>query len=151
MGFETIAIARGAEKGDFAKRLGAHHYIDSTAGIPVADALRSLGGAGVVLATASNSEAISATVDGLKPRGELQVIGVDPTPLGITPAQLIFEAKTVQGHPAGTAKDVEETMAFSVLHSIRPIIETTPLQDAESAYQKMLTGKVRFRAVVTTD
>jgi alcohol dehydrogenase len=150
MGFETIAIARGPQKGEFAKQLGAHHYVDSTAGAGVADALRSLGGADVVLATASNSAAIAATVDGLNPRGELVVIGADPTPLDISPAQIIMPAKVVRGHPSGTAKDVEDTMAFSALHSIRPMIETVPLDAAEEAYQKMLSGKARFRMVLLT-
>ena len=149
MGFETIAIARGPQKAEFAKQLGAHHYVDSTAG-SVADSLRALGGADVVLATASNSEAIAATVDGLNPRGELVVIGVDATPLNISPAQIIMPAKSVRGHPSGTAKDVEDTMAFSALHSIRPMIETVPLDAAEEAYQKMLSGAARFRMVLLT-
>ena len=96
MGFETVAIARGADKADFAKQLGAHHYIDSTADTPVADALQSLGGAKVVLATAANSDAITATVDGLPPRGELVVIGADAEPLGISPNQLLMSG---QDHP----------------------------------------------------
>ncbi|MCW2918065.1 MAG: adhA2 [Actinomycetia bacterium] len=83
-GFETVAIAREAGKADFAKQLGAHHYIDSTADTTVADALQSLGGAKVVLATAADSDAITATVDGLSPRGELVVIGADADPLGIS-------------------------------------------------------------------
>lgn len=149
MGFETVAIARGAEKADLAMQLGAHHYIDSTAETPVADALRSLGGATVLLATASNSKAISDTVDGVKPHGELLEIGVDETPLGITPGQLVLQGKAVQGHPSGTAKDIEDTMAFSALRGIRPIIETMPLDDADQAYQKMLAGKARFRMVLT--
>jgi alcohol dehydrogenase len=150
MGFETVAIARGAAKADFAKQLGAHHYIDSTAETAVADALQSLGGAKVVLATAANSDAITATVDGLSPRGELVVIGADPQPLGISPNQLILSAKIVRGHPSGTAQDVQDTMAFSALHAIRPMIEIMPLDQAAEAYQKMITGAARFRVVLTT-
>ncbi|MEU9499388.1 alcohol dehydrogenase catalytic domain-containing protein [Streptomyces sp. NPDC048196] len=148
MGFETVAIARGAAKADFAKRLGAHHYVDSTAATPVADALQSLGGAKVVLATAANSEAIAATVDGLSHRGELVVIGVSPEPLGIGPVQLIMSGKAVRGHPSGTAQDVQDTMAFSALHGIRPMIETAPLDRTDEAYRKMLSGTARFRMVL---
>ncbi|MFJ9831360.1 alcohol dehydrogenase [Streptomyces sp. NPDC101169] len=150
MGFETVGIARGAEKADFAKRLGAHHYVDSTSGTPVAEALQSLGGAKVVLATAGHSDAITATVDGLAPRGELVVIGADTEPLGISPVQLLMSGRVVRGHPSGTAKDVEDTMAFSALHGIRPMTESVPLEQADEAYRKMLAGRARFRMVLTT-
>lgn len=149
MGFETVAIARGAEKADFAKQLGAHHYVDSTAATPVADALQSLGGAKVVLATAGNSQAISAAVDGLGPRGELVVIGIDPEPMGISPLQLLMRAREVRGHPSGTAQDVQDTLDFSALHGIRPTIETVPLEEAGAAYRKMMDGGARFRMVLT--
>ncbi|MEU0965346.1 alcohol dehydrogenase [Streptomyces sp. NPDC005917] len=151
MGFETVAVARGPEKADFAKRLGAHHYVDSTAATPVAEALQSLGDAKVVLATAGNSQAIAATVDGLAPRGELVVIGIDPEPLGISPLQLLTRGRVVRGHPSGTAQDVQDTLEFSVLHGIRPTVETVPLEQANEAYQKMLTGAARFRMVLTYD
>ncbi|MFG2136622.1 alcohol dehydrogenase [Streptomyces sp. NPDC048650] len=150
MGFETVAIARGADKADRARQFGAHHYIDSTADTTVADALQALGGAKVVLATAAHSGAITATVDGLTHRGELVVIGVDPAPLGVTPTQLIMSGRVVRGHPSGTAQDVRDTMAFSVLHGIRPMVETVPLDRTGEAYQKMLSGTARFRMVVTT-
>ncbi|OIK00368.1 alcohol dehydrogenase [Streptomyces sp. MUSC 14] len=149
MGFETVAIARGAEKADFAKRLGAHHYVDSTADTPVAEALQSLGGAKAVLATAGDSEAITATVDGLAPRGELVVIGADPGAMGITPLQLIMGGRVVRGHPSGTSQDVQDTMEFSALHGIRPMTETVPLDDVDGAFQKMMAGKARFRMVLT--
>jgi alcohol dehydrogenase len=150
MGFETVAIARGAAKADFAKQLGAHHYIDSTADTPVADALLSLGGAKAVLATAASSHAITATVEGLAPRGELVVIGADADPLGISPNQLLMSGKIVRGHPSGTAQDVQDTMAFSALHGIRPMTEIVPLDQAAEAYQKMISGAPRFRMVLTT-
>ena len=150
MGFETVAIARGAGKADFAEQLGAHHYIDSTADTTVADALQSLGGAKVVLATAANSDATTATVEGLSPRGELVVIGADTEPLGISPNQLLMSGKIVRGHPSGTAQDVEDTLAFSALHGIRPMTEIVPLDQADEAYQKMLSGAARFRMVLTT-
>ncbi|MEU9364177.1 alcohol dehydrogenase [Streptomyces avermitilis] len=150
MGFETVAIARGPDKADFAQQLGAHHYIDSTADTTVADALQSLGGAKAVLATAANSEAITATVDGLAPRGELVAIGVDAEPLGISPNQLLMGGKIIRGHPSGTAQDVQDTMAFSALHGIRPMIEIVPLDQTDEAYRKMMSGAARFRMVLTT-
>ncbi|MFC9283765.1 alcohol dehydrogenase [Streptomyces collinus] len=148
MGFETVGIARGPEKADFAKQLGAHHYVDSTSGTPVAEALQSLGGAKVVLATAGNSGAIADTVDGLAHRGELVVIGADTDPLDINPAQLLLSGRVVRGHPSGTSQDVEDTMAFSALHGIRPMTESVPLDRADEAYRKMLAGKARFRMVL---
>ncbi|MGV9267623.1 alcohol dehydrogenase [Kitasatospora sp. NPDC003701] len=150
MGFETVAIARGAAKADFAKELGAHHYVDSTAGPGVGEALQSLGGAQVVLGTAANSAAITATVDGLATRGELVVIGADAAPLGISPNQLLMSGKIIRGHPSGTAQDVQDTMEFSLLHGIRPMIETVPLDGIAAAYDRMLSGAARFRMVVTT-
>ncbi|MEU3339460.1 alcohol dehydrogenase [Streptomyces sp. NPDC002144] len=149
MGFETVAIARGADKADFAKQLGAHHYVDSTADTSVADALQSLGGANVVLATASNSAAITSAVDGLAPRGELVVIGGAPEPLGVNPGQLLMSGRILRGHPSGTAQDVQDTMEFSALHGIRPMTETVPLDQAGEAYQRMLSGAARFRMVLT--
>lgn len=150
MGFETVAIARGAGKADFAKQLGAHHYIDSTADTPVADALQSLGGAKVVLATAASSDAITAMVDGLVHRGELVVVGATAEPLGISPVQLLQRGRIIRGHPSGTAQDVQDTLAFSALRGIRPMIETAPLEQADEAYRKMLFGSARFRMVLTT-
>ncbi|RNL73270.1 alcohol dehydrogenase [Streptomyces sp. I6] len=151
MGFETVAIARGADKADLARQLGAHHYIDSTAGTSVAEALRTLGGARTVLATAANSAAITATVDGLAPRGELVVIGADPKALGINPLQLLMSGRVVRGHPSGTAQDVQDTMEFSALHGIRPTVETLPLAAVGEGYQRMLSGGARFRIVLTSN
>ncbi|MEU5595591.1 alcohol dehydrogenase [Streptomyces sp. NPDC020298] len=149
MGFETVAIARGADKADFAKQLGAHHYIDSTSATPVADALQSLGGARVVLATAANSDAITATLEGLGHRGELMVLGADVEPMRISPTQLIMGGRVVHGHASGTAQDIQDTMAFSALHSIRPMTEPVPLDQADAAYQRMMSGAARFRMVLT--
>lgn len=148
MGFETIAIARGAARADDARALGAHHYIDSTAG-DVGQAMQALGGAAVVLATAANSQAMAATVGGLEPRGELVVIGVTPDALPIAPAQLIGPGLSVIGHPSGTARDVEETMAFAVLSGVRARIEERPLAQAAEAYAAMTEGRARYRMVLT--
>ncbi|MEU0579629.1 alcohol dehydrogenase [Streptomyces griseoincarnatus] len=147
MGYETVAIARGADKADFAKELGAHHYVDSTAG-PVAEALQALGGAKMVLATAGNSEAMAATVDGLAPRGEL-VVGATPDPMPVSPLQLILKGRLVRGHPSGTAQDVRDTMTFAARHGIRPMTEVLPLDEANTAYRKMMDGSARFRMVLT--
>jgi alcohol dehydrogenase len=151
MGFETVAIARGSEKAELARSFGAHHYVDSKGESPVAEALQELGGVKVVLATAGNSEAIAATVDGLTSRGELVVIGVSPEPLNISPLQLILQGREVRGHPSGTAQDVQDTLDFCALHGIRPTVEVVPLSDADAAYQRMLSGGARFRMVLTND
>lgn len=148
MGFETIAIARGADKADDALALGAHHYVDSTAG-DVAEALQALGGVSVVLATAANSKAMADTVGGLLPRGQLIVVGVTPDPLPISPLQLITPGLTVTGHPSGTARDVEETMRFAVQSGVRARIEELPLAQAAEAYAAMDAGRARYRMVLT--
>ncbi|BCO35812.1 alcohol dehydrogenase [Mycobacterium heckeshornense] len=148
MGFETVAIARGAGKADDARRLGAHHYIDSTKN-DVAEALRALGGVAVVLATAGNSAAMAATVGGLLPRGELVAIGVTTEPLPISPVQLINPGVSITGHPSGTARDVEEAMSFAVLSGVRAWIEERPLSEAGDAYAAVEQGRPRYRIVLT--
>lgn len=146
MGFETVAIARGTSKKEQAESLGAHHYIDSTA-TDVADALQALGGASTILATVTAPDAMSAAVGGLRPRGRMIVIGASSDPLQIPPFALIPGSTGVIGHASGTSKD---TMRFSVLHDIRPMIETYPLEQATDAYARMMSGKARFRVVLTT-
>ena len=148
MGFETIAIARGTAKAQDAKKLGAHHYIDSTSG-DVAEAMRVLGGAAVVLATAGNSAAMAETVGGLLPQGELVAIGVTADPLPISPVQLITPRLSVTGHPSGTAKDVEETMHFAVLSGVRAWIQELPLSQAADGYAAMEQGRAHYRTVLT--
>ncbi len=148
MGFETVAIARGAGKADDARELGAHHYIDSTAG-DVAAELQKLGGAVVVLATAASSSAMGQTVGGLAPQGELVIIGVTPEPLPISPLDLIGPGLSVSGHPSGTARDVEETMAFAVQSGVRAVVQERPLAEAADAYAEMESGRARYRMVLT--
>lgn len=148
MGFETVAIARGPGKEEDAKKLGAHHYVDSNASDPAA-ALRDLGGARVVLATAANSAAMAATIGGLGPEGELVVIGVTPDNLPISPLDLINSGLSVTGHPSGTSRDVEETMHFALQTGVRAMIEERPLAEAAAAYEAMDTGKARYRMVLT--
>jgi D-arabinose 1-dehydrogenase-like Zn-dependent alcohol dehydrogenase len=144
-----VAIARGPEKESFARRLGAHHYLDSTAG-PVAEALQGLGGAKVVLATAANADAMTATIDGLMPTGELIVLGAVAEPIAAGPFSLIMGSRSVKGHPSGTARDVEDTLRFAALHGVRPMTETAPLEDVDAAFKRMLSGEARFRMVLTT-
>jgi alcohol dehydrogenase len=148
MDFETVAIARGTGKEADARELGAHHYVDSTAG-DVGQALQALGGMAAVLATAGNSQAIGQTVGGLAPRGELVTIGVTADPLPISPAQLIAPARSIIGHPSGTAREVEETMHFAVLSGVRARIEERPLAEAAEAYAAMEQGRARYRGVLT--
>jgi D-arabinose 1-dehydrogenase-like Zn-dependent alcohol dehydrogenase len=148
MGFETIAINRGTAKAEDAKKLGAHHYIDSTSS-DVSEALRALGGAAVVLATAGNSQAMAATVGGLAPQGELVTIGVTPEPLNISPLQLITPGLSIVGHPSGTAKDVEDTMHFAVLSGVRAWIEELPLTQAAEGFAALEQGRAHYRTVLT--
>jgi alcohol dehydrogenase len=150
LGFETISIARGPERAEQAAALGAHHYIDSRAENAV-ERLRAHGGAAVVLATVPNADAMSEMLDGLAPNGELLVIGGAPEPVRAEPLKLIPNSQTVHGHPSGTARDVEETLRFAALTGIRPTIETRPLDDVQSAYDRMLDGEARLRMVLTTD
>ncbi|MGH3541716.1 MAG: alcohol dehydrogenase catalytic domain-containing protein [Mycobacterium sp.] len=149
MGFETVAIARGTNKAEDARELGAHHYIDSTSG-DVSKALRALGGVSVVLGTAGNSEAMAQTVGGLLPHGELVTIGVATEPLPISPMQLITPGISITGHPSGSARDVEETMQFTVLSGVRAWIEQRPLAEAAEGFAAMEEGRPRYRIVLTT-
>jgi D-arabinose 1-dehydrogenase-like Zn-dependent alcohol dehydrogenase len=149
LGLETVAIARGAEKEVLARRLGAHHYIDSTAGDP-AQALQELGGVDLILSTVTSSDAMAAVFGGLRPRGKLLVVGASMDPIGVPAAALIGGSKAIIGHASGTSRDSEDTLAFSVLSGVRPMIETLPLESAAEAYEKMISGGARFRMVITT-
>jgi D-arabinose 1-dehydrogenase-like Zn-dependent alcohol dehydrogenase len=147
MGFRTIAISRGADKRELAEKLGAQEYID-TQKVTAAEGLQKLGGADLVLATAPNSEAISSTVDGLKPRGKLLIVAAAVEPLKVSGLTLL-SGKSVVGWPSGSAIDSEETVAFSVLTGVRPRVEVFKLEQAEQAFVKMMENRVRFRAVLT--
>ena len=148
MGFRTVAIGRGADKQDLVKKLGAHEYIDTNAG-PPAEALQKLGGAKVILATAPDSKAMSALMDGVGANGKLLVVGAGFEPLTITPLQLISGRKAIQGWASGTARDSEDTLQYSSLTGVRPMIERYPLEKAADGYQQMISGKARFRVVLT--
>lgn len=147
-GFETVAVARGADKRETALRLGAHHYLDNSAA-DTAQALQALGGARVVLSTASSVKAITGGVAGLAPNGQLVLVGLSPESTGVTPNQLVQPSKSLAGHPSGTASEVERTMRFSALAGVRPMTETVPLEGVNDAYERMKSGAARFRMVVT--
>jgi len=147
-GYNVAAIGRGSEDAVLAKKLGAHIYIDSQT-TNAAQELQKLGGARVILATAPSSKAMSALIDGLGPNGKLVVIGAALDPIEVTPAQLIFGSKTIEGWEAGTPAASEDTLNFCVLTGVRPMIETYPLERVAEAYSRMLSGKAEFRVVLT--
>jgi D-arabinose 1-dehydrogenase-like Zn-dependent alcohol dehydrogenase len=147
-GYRVAAIGRGPENAVLARKLGAHVYIDSQA-TNAAEELQKLGGAQVIISTAPNSKAMSAVIDGLGPNGKLMVIGAAAEPIEVTPAQLIFSNRTIQGWAAGTPAASEDTLNFCTLTGVRPMIETYPLERAEEAYARMMSGKAQFRVVLT--
>jgi D-arabinose 1-dehydrogenase-like Zn-dependent alcohol dehydrogenase len=147
-GYEVAAIGRGAENASLAKKLGASVYIDSQA-TNAAEALQKLGGARVILATAPSSKAMSELVDGLGPNGKLIVVGATFDPIEVTPIQLISGSRSIQGWSTGTPADSEDTLRFSELTGVRPMIETYPLEKAAEAYARMMSGKAQFRVVLT--
>jgi D-arabinose 1-dehydrogenase-like Zn-dependent alcohol dehydrogenase len=147
-GYKVAAIGRGAENASLAKKLGASLYIDSEAA-NAAEELQKLGGARVILATAPNSKAMSALIDGLGPNGNLMVIGATFDPIEVSPVQLINGSRTIQGWAAGTPADSEDTLRFAELTGVRPMIETYPLERAAEAYARMMSGKAQFRVVLT--
>jgi len=148
MGFRTVAIGRGADKKSLAEKLGAHLYLDSAA-VDAAAGLKRLGGARLILATAPDAKAISAMAGGLGSNGELLVVGVPNDPISINVMQIVGGRQRVQGWPSGSAIDSEDTLRFSVLTGVRPMIETYPLEKAAEAYDRMMSGKARFRVVIT--
>lgn len=148
MGFRTVAIGRGKDKESLALKLGAEHYLDTDT-MNAAEELTKMGGASVILATAPNSKAMSGLIDGLGVGGKLVVVGASADPIRVTPLQLIGRRRSIQGWPSGTAQDSEETLNFCALTGIRPMIESFPLEQAAAAYDRMLSGKARFRVVLT--
>jgi D-arabinose 1-dehydrogenase-like Zn-dependent alcohol dehydrogenase len=150
MGFNTVAINRGNDKEELARQLGAQHYVDATAQDVVAE-LQKLGGASVILATAPNAQAISGLVEGLAPGGALLVPAAPPEPLSINVFSLIMKRSSVAGWYSGTAKDSQDTLEFSALSGVHPMIEKYPLDKVAEAYEQMHSGKVRFRVVLTLD
>jgi len=147
-GYKVAAIGRGSETGALAKKLGASVYIDSKS-TNAAEALQKLGGAKAILATAPSSKAMSELIDGLGPNGTLMVIGVAFDPIEAAPVQLISGSRRIQGWAAGTPADSEDTLNFAELTGVRPMIETYPLEKADEAYARMMSGKAEFRVVLT--
>jgi propanol-preferring alcohol dehydrogenase len=148
MGFEVAAIARGADKVELAKKLGAHHYIDSAATDPAA-ALQTLRGAKVILITASGGKTVSETFKGLRRGGVSIVLGVGPEPIEASSTDLIFQSRTLEGALTGNPATGDATLRFSALSGVSAMIETEPLEQAAAAYAKMMSGKARFRMVLT--
>jgi alcohol dehydrogenase, propanol-preferring len=149
MGFRTVAIGRGRDKEKLAKDLGAHVYVDAAAE-DAATALQRMGGARAILATGTSGDAMGPLVSGLAVRGKLIVVGVPQDQIQLNAFPLVFGGRSIYGSLTGTPIDNEDTLAFSVLENIRPMIETFPLEQAADAYARMMQGKARFRMVLVT-
>jgi len=149
MGFRTVAIGRGREKEKLAKDLGAHVYVDAAAE-NAAEALQRMGGARAILATGTSGDAMAQLVPGLAARGKFIVVGAPADPVQLNVLPLIFGGRSIYGSLTGTPIDSEDTLAFSVLQNIRPMIETFPLEKAADAYTRMMQGQARFRVVLVT-
>jgi D-arabinose 1-dehydrogenase-like Zn-dependent alcohol dehydrogenase len=149
MGFKTVAIARGSDKEPLASQLGAHVYIDSQAQ-DVAAELVKMGGAKIILATVTNAEAMSAALGGLGTNGKLIVLGAPNKPLEVAAGLLIGGRRSVAGWYSGTSIDSQDTLSFSTLTGVRAMTEVYPLERAAEAYERMMSGKARFRVVLTT-
>ena len=148
MGFEVAAIGRGADKAELAKKLGAHHYVDSTSVDP-GQALRELGGAALVIATASGGKAVAQVVKGLRPRGRVIALGATPDPIEVSTSDLLFASRSIEGALTGDPATGDAALKFSVLTGVAAMIETMPLEDAPDAYAKMMAGRARLRMVLT--
>ena len=149
MGFRTVAIARGMDKEPLARKLGAWSYIDSKTQDPAAELLK-LGGAKVVLATVTSGDAMSATLGGLGVNGKLVILGAAAEPLQVPGIPLLLGRRSIMGWPSGSSIDSQDTLSFSLLTGVRAMNEVFPLERAAEAYEHMMSGKARFRAVLTT-
>jgi propanol-preferring alcohol dehydrogenase len=150
MGFEVVAINRGADRAELSKELGAHHYIDSDT-TDVAKALQERGGAKVVLATASGGKAVAAALGGLRRGGVMISLGATDEPIELSAFELLFKQLSVDGALTGTPEAGDATLKFSVLSDVAAMIETMPLERAAEAYARMMSGKARFRMVLTME
>jgi D-arabinose 1-dehydrogenase-like Zn-dependent alcohol dehydrogenase len=146
-GYRVAAISRGKDSEALARKLGANIYIDSKSS-NVADELQKLGGARVILATAPNAKSMSELINGLGVNGKMVVVGASADRIEVTPLQLIMARKSIQGWPAGTPSDSEDTLRFSELTGVLPMIEKYPLERAAEAYARMISGKAEFRVVL---
>jgi D-arabinose 1-dehydrogenase-like Zn-dependent alcohol dehydrogenase len=149
MGYKVVALSSGDKKRDFAKKLGAHEYINTSKDDP-AKKLMELGGASLIVCTAPNPKAISPLTGGLEPGGKLLILA-PCGPVEINSADLVVKAAAVHGFPSGHALDSEEAIAFTKLHGIRCMIEKFPLKDVQKAFDHMMSGEVRFRSVLVME
>jgi D-arabinose 1-dehydrogenase-like Zn-dependent alcohol dehydrogenase len=149
MGFNTIAIGRGKDKEELVRKLGAKHHIDSKSQNPVEE-LGKLGGAKIILGTVPSGKAMSEVLGGLAINGKLIMIGASEEPLEVSPIFFLSGRRSVVGWPSGTSIDSQDTLSFSVLSGVRSMNEMFPLEQATKAYEQMMSGKARFRAVLTT-
>ncbi|GAB2863705.1 hypothetical protein GCM10027176_76990 [Actinoallomurus bryophytorum] len=147
LGYRVAAVARGTGKAELAAGLGADHYVDSSADDP-GTALRDLGGAAAIIATAASGASMSALLPGLAPGGHMVVVGAAPDPLTVNTADLIFGTRTLGGSLTGTPIENEDNLAFSVQRGIRSMNEVVPLTEAPKAYERMMAGEARFRMVL---
>ena len=150
MGCKTVAIARGQDKEALAKKLGAHHYIDSSAQDPALE-LSELGGAKVILSTVTSSKAVSPLIGGLAVNGKLIVVGVDQQPLEVPMLPIVAKRLSVCGWPSGSSIDSQDTLEFCAFTGIRSVNQVFPLERAAEAYDLMMSGKARFRVVLTME
>ena len=148
MGFKTVAIARGRDKESLARKLGAQHYIDSQTQNAAAD-LAEMGGAKVILATATSGKAMSAVLGGLGVNGKLVILGAADEPLEVDGTLMIGGRRSIIGWPSGSSIDSQDTLSFSMFAGVRAMTEIFPLERAAEAYEHMISGKARFRAVLT--
>jgi D-arabinose 1-dehydrogenase-like Zn-dependent alcohol dehydrogenase len=148
MGFKTVAIARGTDKEPLARRLGARHYIDSRTQDPAQELIK-LGGAKIILATATSGKALEAVVGGLAIDGKMIILGTADA-LQVSPLHLIVGRRAIVGWPSGRSIDSQDTLGFSALTGVRSMNEVFPLEHAAQAYERMMSGKARFRVVLTT-
>jgi len=147
MGFKTVAIARGQDKGALASTLGAWKYIDSRTQDPAAE-LQKLGGAKVILATVTAGDAMAAVLGGLGVNGTLMVVGAAPS-MQFVPFQLIGGKTSIKGWYSGMAIDSQDTLSFSVQTGVRSMNEVYPLERVNEGYERMMSGEARFRVVLS--
>ena len=147
LGYRVVAIARGPEKAALAEKLGAHHYIDSAAVDP-AKALQELGRAAAIIATAASGASMSPLLTGLLPRGQLVVVGVGLDPIEVKTPDIVFDSRSIIGTITGTSLENEASLQFSATHGVAPMNEMFSFEDAPAAYDRMISGKARFRVVL---
>lgn len=150
MGYDVVAIARGTDREQSARELGARYYIDSDAEDP-GDALAGIGGADLIVATATSTAPVAGLLRGLRRHGRLTMIGVDGGTVEIPAALVVMNGITLTGHLTGTPTEIEDAMRFAVVTGVRPVVEQTPLENADAALERLRAGKARFRIVLNAE